>query len=412
MSKKLNFIDLFAGAGGLSEGFIRAGYEPIAHVEADRAACFTLKTRVAYHYLRDRGELSSYQKYLKGEINRMEFYSLIPDQILSSVINKTISNETNKEIFSSIDCIKKGREVDLIIGGPPCQAYSTTGRGALKHKNKDERKKLFIEYGKYLAYYKPKLFVFENVPGLKSSDGGVYYSAIKKYFKKLGYFVDERLLDARDFGVVQQRKRLIIVGWRKDILFSYPDFSPVKWDAYRDDIFSDLPPLKPGEGSRWTEYSSLTNCYLEKSYIRNGADFTTLHIARPHNEKDLEIYKLAIQRINCGERIKNSDIPEFMRTQKNVEDFLDRFKVVDKLPHTMIAHIAKDGHHFIHPSIEQLRSISVREAARIQSFPDDFYFEGVKENQNRSAAYKQIGNAVPPLMAEKIAREIKTIINE
>lgn len=412
MAKTLNFIDLFAGAGGLSEGFVRAGYEPIAHVEADKAACFTLKTRVAYHYLRDKGDLATYQKYLKGEIDRKEIYSLIPDQRMSSVINKTISNENNKEIFSSIDLIRQDREVDLIIGGPPCQAYSTTGRGALKHKNKDERKKLFIEYGKYLAYYKPKFFVFENVPGLKSSDGGVYYLAIKKYFKKLGYFVDERLLDARDFGVVQTRKRLIIIGWRKDILFSYPDFQPMKVLALRDDIFNDLPLLKPGQGNRWTEYSSGTNDYLDKSHIRNGADFTTLHIARPHNEKDLEIYKLAIQRINCGERIKNSDIPEFMRTQRNVEDFLDRFKVVDKLPHTMIAHIAKDGHHFIHPSIEQLRSISVREAARIQSFPDDFYFEGVKENQNRSAAYKQIGNAVPPLMAEKIAREIKTIINE
>ncbi|HAU55349.1 DNA cytosine methyltransferase [Sphingobacterium multivorum] len=411
MAKTLNFIDLFAGAGGLSEGFVRAGFEAIAHVEADKAACFTLKTRVAYHYLRDKGDLAIYQKYLKGQIDRNKLYSYIPDQIMSSVINRKISNENNKEIFSFIDSIKQGREVDLIIGGPPCQAYSTTGRGALKHRNKDERKSLFIEYGKFLNYYKPKLFVFENVPGLKTSDDGIYYSAIKKYFKKLGYFVDERLLDARDFGVIQQRKRLIIIGWRKDVSFAYPDFEPVFGHNSRDDIFNDLPPLKAGDGSRWTNYSDKSNEYLDRTHIRNGIDFTTLHIARPHNERDLNIYKLAIKRLENGERIKNSDIPEAMRTQKNIEDFLDRFKVVGQLPHTMIAHIAKDGHHFIHPSINQLRSISVREAARIQSFPDDFYFEGIKENQNRTAAYKQIGNAVPPLMAERIAEQILNMIN-
>ncbi|RZF62199.1 DNA cytosine methyltransferase [Sphingobacterium corticibacterium] len=406
----MNFIDLFAGAGGLSEGFIRAGYEPIAHVEADKAACLTLKTRVAYHYLRETNDLEKYHEYLKGEIDRETLYAYIPDHLMSSVINKTISSENNKEIFDSIDYLKEDREVDMIVGGPPCQAYSTTGRGALKHKKKDERKNLFIEYGKFLNYYKPKLFVFENVPGLKSSDGGIYYAAIKKYFKKLGYFIDERLLDARDFGVVQQRRRLIIIGWRKDVTFAYPEFDPVNKQHFRDDIFSDLPPLKPGEGHRWTKYSGESTDFLHQSSIRNGIDFTTLHVARPHNEKDLEIYKLAIQRLENGSRIKNCDIPESMRTQKNVEDFLDRFKVVDRLPHTMIAHIAKDGHHFIHPSPDQLRSISVREAARIQSFPDDFYFEGVKENQNRTAAFKQIGNAVPPLMAQSIAQRIFTII--
>ncbi len=129
-------------------------------------------------------------------------------------------------------------------------------------------------------------------------------------------------------------------------------------------------------------------------------------LPRPHNNRDLAIYKMAIKLLNKqGKRLKNFDIPEEERTQKNVEDFTDRFKVVDVKPHTMIAHIAKDGHHFIHPDIKQLRSISVREAARIQSFPDDFYFEGCKEYIYRTAAFRQIGNAVPPVMANEIAKK-------
>src|SRR5690606_4700037 len=146
----------------------------------------------------------------KGEINRTQLYKSVPEDLLSSVINKSIATETNKEIFTAINGLKGDQEIDLIVGGPPCQAYSMVGRAALKHKKKDARKSLFVEYGKFLNYYKPKLFVFENVPGLKTSDAGIHYTEIKKYFKKLGYIVDEKLLNARDFGVIQQRKRLII----------------------------------------------------------------------------------------------------------------------------------------------------------------------------------------------------------
>jgi len=112
-----------------------------------------------------------------------------------------------------------------------------------------------------------------------------------------------------------------------------------------------------------------------------------------------------------GKILKNNEIPENKRTQKNITDFLDRFKVVGKKPHAIIAHLAKDGHHFIYPSTTQIRSISVREAARIQSFPDDYFFEGADVNKVRSAAFRQIGNAVPPLMAKKIATKLKDKIN-
>ncbi len=409
MSEKLTYIDLFAGAGGLSEGFIRAGFHPIAHVEFDRAACYTLKTRVAFHYLKSTGNTNTYNKYLNGEISRENLYSVIPDELLNSVINAEIGKE-NKEIFHSIDSLLDIESVDLIIGGPPCQAYSLVGRAPLKHKKNDERTRLYIQYGRFLKKYNPRMFVFENVPGLLSAANGLYYKNLQAYYKRLGYRVEAKLLNSYDYGVVQHRQRVIIIGWKKELDFSYPDIPVIRTRHYRDSIFSDLPPIIPGENKRIHKYYADTNEYLDNNEIRNGVDFVSQHITRPHNERDLMIYKLAIDYLEQGERLKNDQIPDKMRTQKNVSDFLDRFKVVDNEPHTMIAHIAKDGHHFIHPDKKQLRSISVREAARIQSFPDDYYFEGIKENQPRTAAFRQIGNAVPPLMAEKIAEAIKIYI--
>lgn len=411
----MNFIDLFAGAGGLSEGFIKAGFDPIAHVEADKAACFTLRTRLAFHYLSSNNQLETYNSYLRGDISRKKLYEAIPEKLLNSVINKFISEKSNLEIFTMIDNILQESEigeVDLIIGGPPCQAYSNIGRAALKHIENDPRKTLYIEYGRFLEHYRPKLFVFENVPGLKSSDDGIHYENIQEYFREIGYIVEDRLLNASDFGVIQNRKRLIIMGWREDINFRYPNFDLEEMIYTSQNLFQDLPYLNPGEGERWTEYIQPANEYLKQSGIRNDNDLLTLHIARPHNERDLNIYKLAIEKYNEGILLTNDSIPEEHRTQKNTRDFLDRFKVVGGIPHTVIAHIAKDGHHFIYNSLEQIRSISVREAARIQSFPDNYYFEGERVVGNRTAAFKQIGNAVPPLMAQRIAVEIKNFFDE
>ena len=150
---------------------------------------------------------------------------------------------------------------------------------------------------------------------------------------------------------------------------------------------------------------SETTKSLAKCAIRNGIDFVTQHIARPHNTLDLAIYKIAIKKwLTNGERLRYPDLPSNLKTHKNETSFIDRFKVVDihGLSHTMVAHIAKDGHHYIYPDKKQVRSISVREAARIQSFSDDYYFEG-----GRTSAFKQIGNAVPPLMSKEIAQKIK-----
>jgi DNA (cytosine-5)-methyltransferase 1 len=408
----MNFIDLFAGAGGLSEGFIKAGFNPIAHVEVDLAACYTLKTRAVYHFLSNNNRITEYYSYLKGEINRQELYNKASKSVLESVINAQIGKD-NKSIFSKIDSLKLRQEIDIIIGGPPCQAYSYIGRAALKNKvDADNRNYLYRDYGKFLKKYKPKLFVFENVPGIKTAGNGQYFKNLKKYFKQIGYNLDDATVNAQDFGVVQQRERVLIIGWRKDINFSFPVFDKGNHCWNRNHIFNDLEKIRPAHYARLSYYvTEKANQYLKQSGIRNGISYVTQHITRPHNKKDLTIYKMAIEKLNHdGKRLKNNQIPEEIRTQKNVEDFLDRFKVVDVAPHTMIAHIAKDGHHFIHPDLIQLRSISVREAARIQSFPDDFYFEGVKETNPRTPAFKQIGNAVPPLMAYNIAQKISTIL--
>lgn len=402
----INYIDLFSGAGGLSEGFIQCGFSPIAHVEIDKAATFTLKTRTAFHYLLNNSKSAIYYDYLKGKIDRNKLYSNIPSEELDTVINAKIG-EDNESIFRQIDSLIKGKDVDLIIGGPPCQAYSIVGRAPLKHRTDDERTKLYIHYGRFLKRYQPKIFVFENVPGLLSAAKGAYYKNLKHYYKRLGYNVEATLLNARDFNVVQNRERVIIIGWKKELNLDYPNFEKSEAKYYRDDIFQDLPVIGCNENSRIHQYSAPPGSYLKETSLRNEVDFVTQHNTRPHNRRDLRIYALAIEKLTSGHRLKNSEIPETMRTQQNIDSFLDRFKVVDKVPHTLIAHISKDGHHFIHPDIKQCRSISIREAARIQSFPDSYYFEGVTQTAFRSAAFKQIGNAVPPLMALKIAEMIK-----
>ena len=213
----LNYIDLFAGAGGLSEGFIQAGFKPIAHVEIDKAACNTLKTRAAYHYLKSNLKIDIYISYLKGDISRAELYKCVPNETLESIINLPIGIENNELIHKQIyKCLGKDK-VDLIIGGPPCQAYSLVGRSRSKTKMEgDPRNYLFIQYAAFLEKYKPKMFVFENVIGLKSAKKGHYLSEMEKIFNKKGYQIKLQTLEARNFGVLQNRKRIIILGWQKN----------------------------------------------------------------------------------------------------------------------------------------------------------------------------------------------------
>ncbi|HEX7366589.1 MAG TPA: DNA cytosine methyltransferase [Pelobium sp.] len=411
--KELKYIDLFAGAGGLSEGFIRAGFSPIAHVEMNKDACDTIKTRTAYHWLKENKKAEIYNDYLKSETkNKEELWKNVPEHLINSVINKEISENTLPEIFNSIDKELNGNNVDLIIGGPPCQAYSLVGR-ARKDMESDPRNHLYKHYVKFLEKYNPNMFVFENVPGILSAKNGEYLNKIFKAVKSAGYEVaipPKNHLNAKDFGVLQDRKRVIIIGWKKELNLKYPEFETKEYSfQILKDLFSDLKPLKNGQGTlNAVAYTKPTTEYLKQTNIRNGLKFVTQHIVRPNNDNDLEIYQIAIEKWNNGKRLNYAELPKRLIKHSNTDAFVNRFQVVNGkgVSHTVVAHIAMDGHYYIHPDKKQNRSISLREAARIQSFPDDYFFEG-----SRTAAFKQIGNAVPPLMAQKIAEKILYFLN-
>lgn len=423
--KKFTFIDLFAGAGGLSEGFVRAGFSPIAHIEMDKYACETLKTRAAFHYLQENNRLGIYKSYLvekkEGE-NGQSLWNQVPESVISTVIHATIGSSTINDIFNKVDALKGNRNVDLIIGGPPCQAYSIAGRARMgKDVEKDPRNELYKYYVQFLQRYRPKMFVFENVLGLFTAKKGEPFKDLRELVNSIGYEMQPQVQNASEHGVLQKRQRVIIVGWLRDEKnskgehYSYPLLMKEETSyAVLKDLFSDLPPRKAGEGSL-TEIVNYTKALGEMPYLRESdirsdiLNFTTQHVARPHNANDREIYCLAIRQWREKKKqLDYSKLPKYLQTHKNTKSFLDRYSVVepDGCSHTVVAHISKDGHYYIYPTpnptIETARSITVREAARLQSFPDDYFFEG-----SRGAAFKQIGNAVPVLLAYKIAKELK-----
>lgn len=407
-----NFIDLFAGAGGLSEGFFQAGFNPVAHVEMNPYAAQTLETRSCYYYLKKINNLDLYYSYLKGNICRTEFIRHIPEEVLKTVLCETMSKQSLPGIFERIDTILREdavNQVDVIIGGPPCQAYSLVGRAQSRHMEipmeQDPRNNLYLLYADFLKKYTPKMFVFENVMGIKSANGGTTWRNIQSYFKRIGYVIDCKELNASDFGVLQTRRRMIIIGWKKGSkCLCYPEFSIVNPHTTVNELLRDLPALTPG--TEKANYSrKKRSAYVINNGIRTDEDVLTLHQCRPTLPRDIEIYKRAIRLWGDGhQRLNYNDLPDELKAHKNRKSFTDRFKVVEgdlACCHTILAHLSKDGHYFIHPDIKQHRSITVREAARIQSFPDSYFFEG-----SRTAQFIQVGNAVPPMMARGIATGI------
>ncbi|MBU3188330.1 DNA cytosine methyltransferase [Clostridium bowmanii] len=434
-------IDLFSGAGGLTEGFYKEGYEVVAHVEKEKWACETLKTRICFYYLLQKNDLELYKKYLMSgcdykKINeaREIIYNKYPElkeKVELEVLNKTFGNSKNEQGVTStqeiIKLIQKAMnynnktEVDVIIGGPPCQAYSVIGRARMGESvGQDKRNYLFYYYKNIVDYFKPKIFIFENVPGILTAKNGQIFNSIKDYFEKIGYTLKsglnekhkDNILNAADFGVYQNRKRMILFGVRNDLKSEYLNFdnciNTFNEEKVTKNAIGDLLKLQPGEGdeNKLQPYGFNVELSEFELLMRENSSGIINHQARNIKDFDRKTYGDAIIKSNNGEKFYYSDLPELRRTHKNVESFLDRFKVHgwNKTPHTIVAHISKDGHYNIHPDINQCRSLTVREAARIQSFPDNFKFEGPRTWQ-----YVQVGNAVPPLMAQAIAKSIKKL---
>lgn len=414
----INIVDLFSGAGGLTEGFRGSEFNIVSHVEMDKAACQTLQVREIYYHLKNNNNLNNYNEYLAGNLSFSQLTSSVPESITNKIINLPICEEHIQSIFNRIDAELSDNSLHGIIGGPPCQAYSTIGRARNESKkHEDQRIYLYKYYIEFLRKYSPDFFIFENVKGLlsyKDVDGNLLFPKIEKDFQNaLGensYVLEYQIINSADFGVPQKRERLIIFGRKHSFngFNFFDDLSHFKTNPPTlNELFYDLPIMKNGETNN--DYRPVEPVEFVKKFIRTEEFPLSQNISRKNNLNDLEIYKIVVQeKLNTNNNLKYSDLPQELIKHKKSNIFLDRFKALqgDSISHTVVAHISKDGHYYIHPDINQNRSISVREAARIQTFPDDFYFEN-----SRTAAFKQIGNAVPPLLSKAFGKVIMNILS-
>lgn len=404
--QKYKFIDLFAGCGGLEDGFMQTGdYECISSVEWLKPQVDTLRHRLKNKY----NILDADESVLHFDIQR-------EDELFNGW-----SNDENFGSSLGLDhYVKKSNGVDLIIGGPPCQAYSIAGR--VRDENgmrNDYRNYLFEHYLSVVKRYKPKVFVFENVPGILSAkpNDKKIIEIIEEEFKKSGYVISNKIqkygvVDASKYGVPQRRKRVILLGVRKDldsldsIYDKIDDFYNVILPKYQQkevtvgEAIDDLPKISP----IWDE-EKRTN---KKAYTyQEGINW---HIPRYHNLRDMDIYKMLAEDIENGEKkyTNAAAITKIYEQKVGSKSPIHRYHVLrkDEPSTTIIAHLYKDGNRFIHYDLSQARSITPREAARLQSFDDDFNFIG-----SQGSVYQMIGNAVPPKLALAIGKAVKEFLD-
>lgn len=508
MSKKEAYkvIDVFAGPGGLGEGFAAFGYRTgkfpfklSLSIEKDPTAHSTLMLRSFYRQFPQDDIPREYWEYARGNITKTELFNLYPLQAKAAAaeaqcieLGKTSHHEVKKLISQRLNGSKKW----VLVGGPPCQAYSLVGRARMRSTNpdfeSDERHFLYKEYLRIIADHKPPVFVMENVKGMLSAQHSgkkiiwnilsdlrdpskaVYGRASGQGYKLFSLVDNKRpelcepedfLVRAEMYGIPQARHRVLLLGIRDDIDITPAKLIPSKPVSVVQAI-TDLPKIRSGvskepdsleiwrdilasvtkerwytkgklngllpvvqeidfalekiqkqslkTGAETLSYSSTPRVYAE--WYRHGCDgIITNHAGRSHMRSDLHRYLFASSFASVnGRSINLSDFPDaLLPDHKNVNDglqndfFADRFRVqvADRASTTITSHISKDGHYFIHYDPAQCRSLTVREAARLQTFPDSYKFEG-----NRTSQYHQVGNAVPPLLSIQIAEIVEDIL--
>ena len=372
-------IDLFCGCGGLSLGFQRAGFKVMAAIDSDAKA---IKV----------------------------FGENLPEA--SHVLERDLTKFTPQEAANIIGV----REVDVITGGPPCQGFSTARRRDGSNNGPrmvaDTRRHLYQEFLRYVEAFQPKVFVMENVLGIKSAAGGQYFTTVQTEARRLGYRVHPQIEKAWELGVPQRRIRQLIIGTRLDLGNYFPsglERAPRAVDnPTLGEAIGDLPPLKANEGADESIYdmqrrrrhvTRYRRGYLYRTLEVQRATRLTAHRARPQSDRDLRDFARLKEGESSARAMRRGEAFEFPYNKKYFKDRYTR-QHRGRPCSTIVAHMKKDGLMFIHPT--QNRSLTAREAARVQSFPDWFTF-----SVSRTHQYRLIGNAVPPLVAEALGIAVK-----
>ena len=391
------FLDLFCGCGGFTLGMLQSGFRCLAAIDVDPTAIATLKTNLVANHGQEHPP---------------------PENVLERDLQRFAAHELAALIGTD--------RVDVIVGGPPCQGFSIARqRDGSNHGARlkdDPRRHLYREFLRYVDFFQPRVFVMENVLGLRNAAGGQYFTAVQKEARELGrdrgclgYRVHSQIEDGWELGVPQKRRRQLLVGVRADQpAYFHPELGPSPRAVPRITLGSaigDLPIVRAGAGDDEREYDrtrrtkhlrtygKASRAYLFRVLEVHRAMHLTNHTARPHSERDLRDFRLLREGQNSKEAMRKGVKFEFPYDKSVFKDRYTRQSRTEPCS-TIVAHLSKDGLMFIHPT--QNRSLTPREAARIQSFPDWFRFPA-----SRTHAFRLIGNAVPPLVAEAVGFAIR-----
>ena len=411
--KKYTFIDLFAGCGGLSEGFLQTGrFDALAHVEWEMPMINTLRHRLVQKW--GHSEEDAKRRVVCFDVQKTE--ELIHGNWSDDTKKLYEANNSEFTVNNGLVGLCEGKKVDLIIGGPPCQAYSIAGRAQDPNSMKlDYRNYLFESFVKIVEHFKPSAFVFENVPGLLSACPGdkPVTERIFEAFDAIGYSIrtpldlKKSVYCAENYETPQKRNRIIIIGVKKDgavdkeaIYEALTARKQKKHISVREAIghMPKFRPLKtPIQGKRGKVSHELAD--KENPY--------SLHFPRYNNQRDIETFRLWLT--NNMNKWSQKDKLEYYTKVSGKQSNHIKYRSLewDKPSPTIVAHLHKDGLMFIHPDVEQLRSITIREAAILQSFPDDYEFIA-----STPYCYKMIGNAVPVQFAKNIALAVCDVLDK